>query len=532
MAWLAAYNFDNVGSTTVIDATGNGHDIDLTGSAGVQAIGGRQGGRLGKTGAAMPVLPASLLAVAETDDRTIMFDALVAATTWWVRFEDDGLSSGLWGVLDTDGAGMRGQARRQSDGALAARPVAPPPEPVSPYRNYALTYVRATGVLSIYRDGALIATSGFAPGTQLMTGADRINIAEWSSTTPSIDNLRFADHAADAAEVAALAGQPVEAPPAPVEQASASLPVDFGLAAFATTPPATVSQATGDLPVALALAGAAIGEENEMAPSAVSDVLCSSWATVDDLSATQLTRLTDLGFDAAEINAALLRASELLWAFSGRQWMGPGCEEEADLRSYPPQAGTSTWPYSNSWGSCPCWSYGVWVDNRLYPGPGFYGRHIGRPVAVQLPRQNVTLVTSVLINGEPFVAWSLDAAGWLTRTDGQGWDVCGGETRVTYRFGDPPPAGGRDAAIELGIEILLDRSGSGECRLPPNTVSVTRQGLTMELMSTDRPEFRTALPLVDMWLEAVNPYRRPQAAQVWSPDVPHLTLRRGTTREI
>ena len=77
----------------------------------------------------------------------------------------------------------------------------------------------------------------------------------------------------------------------------------------------------------------------------------------------------------------------------------------------------------------------------------------------------------------------------------------------------------------------MDKINIEECRLPPNTLSVTRHGLTMELMTTDRPEFRTGLLLVDMWLEAVNPYRRPQSSQVWSPDVPRL-MKNGATREV
>lgn len=267
-------------------------------------------------------------------------------------------------------------------------------------------------------------------------------------------------------------------------------------------------------------------------PSPTSAVLCAPWATFDDLSAKQVARLADLGFtDEAEINAGLLRASELLWSFSGRQWLGGGCEEDAVLRSMEPLPGAGTWPYSSTWGRCRCWAYATWSGNIPIAAliPSF--AHVGQPTAVQLPRRPVTAVTSVTVGGDPFAAWVLQPSGWLQRTDGAGWNVCDGDTEVTYTFGDAPPAGGRDAAIELGIEILLDTIGSGECRLPPNTVSVTRQGLTMELMSTDRPEFRTALPLVDMWLEAVNPYRSPQASQVWSPDVPRLT-RAGEVREV
>jgi len=267
-------------------------------------------------------------------------------------------------------------------------------------------------------------------------------------------------------------------------------------------------------------------------PTPTSDVLCSPWATTDDMSAKQLDRLTALGITLDEINAALLRASEMLWAFSGRQWLGGGCEEDAVLRSAEPLPGTGAWPYSSTWGRCQCWAWAPdWsglVSGLRIP---FGGAHIAAPIAVQLPRRPVTGIVEVTVGGDPFVAYVLRPSGWLQRTDGQAWNVCGGDTQVTYTFGDPPPAGGRDAAIELGIEIALDAAGSEECRLPPNTVSVTRQGITMELLTTDRPEFRTGLPLVDMWLEAVNPYRAPQSAQVWSPDVPRLA-RLGATREV
>jgi hypothetical protein len=263
--------------------------------------------------------------------------------------------------------------------------------------------------------------------------------------------------------------------------------------------------------------------------SPTSPVLCSPWATTADIPEAKLTELTDThGFTLDQINAALLRASELLWAFSGRVWLGGGCEEDAVLRSYPPMPGTGIWPYSPSWGRCGCWTNAVWLDGRPYPTP-WTGSHIVVPTSIQLPRNNVTEVVEVTVAGDVFLGWEVAPNGWLARTDGQGWNVCAGDTEVTYRFGDPPPAGGRDAAVEFGIEILLD--GTEECRLPPNVISVTRQGLTMELQSTDRPEFRTGLPIVDMWLEAVNPHRRPQAAQVWSPDVPRL-MKRGATREV
>ncbi len=222
MTWLAGFAFDDIGASTVEDLTGNGHDITLTGTAGAQVADGQTGGALGKTGATMPVAPAGLLAAAQSDDRTVMFDALGNLTTWWVRFQDDGIGSGTWGVLNIGGS-MAVQARNVAN-SLATRPTAAQPE-AAVWHNYAATYERATGQIRIYRDGAVVDTETFAAGTQLSVSADRIDLAEWATAGPAIDNLRFADHCADAAEIAALAGEPVT---------DGALPEITGTAAFTT----------------------------------------------------------------------------------------------------------------------------------------------------------------------------------------------------------------------------------------------------------------------------------------------------------
>jgi hypothetical protein len=542
MALEAAYAFDDVGSTTVLDLSGNGRHITLTGSAGAQVTGGRQGGALAKTGATMPTLPASVVAAFKSDDWAVMFDALGVRQTWWFRCHD-GVSSAVRGILDLDATLMRGQLRTAPGDVLQTRPTAPVPE-VATWRHYALTYERSSGTLSFYRDGLLASSVDLADGTQASTNFTIIDLAEWTTPGPSQDNLRVFSHCPTPAEVLDLQGTPVVASaesamlaaslPSTTLQATASASATATMSATlptATMAASTTSAATITMAGALPRVAADFQiTEVSMAPSPTSDVLCSPWATVNDLTNDKVTELAALGFTDAEINAAFMRASELLWAFSGRQWLGGGCEEDAVLLSMQPVPGTGTWPYSASWGRCGCWAGATVLDGRPYPAP-WQGQHIGRPISLQLPRKPVTSIVSVTVDGVAFIAWTLTPNGWLQRTDGQGWGVCDGDTEVTYQFGDPPPAGGRDAAIELGIEMLLDRAGSDQCRLPPNTVSVTRQGLTMELMTTDRPEFRTALPLVDMWLEAVNPYRRPQAATVWSPDVPGL-MRQGATREV
>lgn len=204
-----AYAFNNVGATTVTDLSGNGRHIDLTGSAGAQVTGGQTGGALGKTGATMPTLPASVLAACQTDDRTLMFDARGNLSTWWVRFNDPVFGSGMWGVLNLGSMAVQARDNTGSHN-LATRPTATAPES-GVWHNYCATYVRSTGIISIYRDGTLAATSSFAAGTQLSTTATSIDVAEWTDTGASVDNLRLLSHALTPSEVAALAGTPVTA---------------------------------------------------------------------------------------------------------------------------------------------------------------------------------------------------------------------------------------------------------------------------------------------------------------------------------
>lgn len=261
MALEAAYNFNDVGSTTVTDYSGNGRHIDLTGSNGAQVTGGSPGGALGKTGATMPVLPASVLAASQTDDRTLMFDALSVQTVWWVRWEKDTISSGTWGVLSIDGTAMLVQARRASDDALATRPSAAPPEAVV-YHNYCATYVRSTGVIAWYRDGTLVDTESFAAGTQLTTNADRINLAEWSTTGPTIDNLRIYSHALSDVEVAAVAGTPVgvtEVTGTAAADLGALVGTVTGVRGVTATTSASLGGLTGTATATRVVAGTALG---------------------------------------------------------------------------------------------------------------------------------------------------------------------------------------------------------------------------------------------------------------------------------
>lgn len=251
-----------------------------------------------------------------------------------------------------------------------------------------------------------------------------------------------------------------------------------------------------------------------------STVLCSSWANTSDVPDRMRAEL--VAMDDAELQQYLTRASEILWALSGRRWYGGGCEETVVLRSTPPPPGTASWPYHRSWSRCSCWGFGTWLDGRLYPARGDYvGSHAQAPIAVRLPRSPVTDIVSVTVDEAAFTAWRLVRSGWLERTDGQPWQVCDDSTEITYRFGTPPPAGGRDSAVELGVELAKSALGL-DCQLPARTTSMTRQGLTVTTLdpSDYLDRGRVGLPGVDLWLSAVNPTSAPQASRVLSPDLP------------
>lgn len=244
-----------------------------------------------------------------------------------------------------------------------------------------------------------------------------------------------------------------------------------------------------------------------MAPAEVSAVLCSPWATPDDVPAT--TRQS-LGLTDDQLQGALLRASEMLWALTGRRWYGGGCTETARLVSRP----TPGAPYSPSWGTCGCWDAPA----------GTWQRHVDEPAVIRLPRSPITAVTSIVEDGVtlPPSAYVAGRSGWVERVDGLRWRVCAADTVITYTHGEPPPAGGRDAAVTLGVEFARDQYGLEGCRLPKRVTSLTRQGVTMSMIDPQDylDQGLTGLVTVDLWIKAVNPDGRPEGGMVLLFDSP------------
>jgi hypothetical protein len=109
-------------------------------------------------------------------------------------------------------------------------------------------------------------------------------------------------------------------------------------------------------------------------------------------------------------------------------------------------------------------------------------------------------VVEVMIDGvvlTPGVDYRLDNLG-LARRGGLSWPKCqnmdhdpteslGDPTDtflVTYRVGEPVPAGGQLAAGTLACELAKQACGDSTCRLPKRAVTVAREGVTITMPNT------------------------------------------------
>lgn len=264
--------------------------------------------------------------------------------------------------------------------------------------------------------------------------------------------------------------------------------------------------------------------------------LASSWVTPDEV----LARPGGSQLDADAAAAAVLPASEILYALSGRQWNGGGAQATIRPTSRPRGGDLAAWQqlaqfgFFPSWGSC----------SGTYPplGVGWlpWG-HEGceRPAQVELGFSPVTAILAVRIDGTliPATEYRLDYGRLLVRTRATtstvptvrwGWPTCQDLTlpdtepntfSVQLLHGSPPPDGGVQAAAVLASEFAKAATGKAH-RLPNRVTSVAREGIT----ATAYDPFNviqlgyTGLPEVDLWLRSVNPSQLRRRAQVWSPE--------------
>lgn len=213
-------------------------------------------------------------------------------------------------------------------------------------------------------------------------------------------------------------------------------------------------------------------------------------------------------------------AVSVLWALSGRQF--GICPVIA--RPCPTACTSTTYDLLGGPGWFPLWDGANWRNVRCgctgkceATGPTVI--HLGSTKG--LPIQEVT---EVRIAGEIMdpSLYSLEG-DLLYRRGGAQWpnqDLTlpldePGTWSVSYTQGNPPPAGTATLVALLAKEFL-DACGGGKCRLPRRVQTVSRQGVTYNMIDpTDiYRDGLTGLPEVDIWIASVNPHRISRAPRV------------------
>lgn len=263
-------------------------------------------------------------------------------------------------------------------------------------------------------------------------------------------------------------------------------------------------------------------------------------------------------YDVQVRASALVAATEILWALSGRVFAGEPMADaftademtELKIAGYTPDCSTILRPCKQHCGTAcdmcgwpgpiagPSW-YTPWMP-YLRDGTWFNAScgscgdlcQCGAPLdELELPGP-VAKVNAVYIDGAVFTEWALYNSDTLVRTDGEDWPGCQhldreltdeGTWAVDYVRGVPVPEGGKRAAGLLACELAKLCTGDKTCRIPANVTSVTRDGVSFTF---DPNEFyaqgKTGIPAIDLWLSAVNPGHMREPSGVYTPQ----TLRR------
>lgn len=234
-------------------------------------------------------------------------------------------------------------------------------------------------------------------------------------------------------------------------------------------------------------------------------------------------------------------ASTWLWRASGRQFPGPAATTVRPVAQCSGHQGIGHGNLADTFNSRGG-TYGWWDQGR---GEGAFEVLLGHTPVRSVDQVIIdgTLFAQIADDGAP--NWRLDDARWLVRCDGNawpGWQDWGHESgltasgdrsntwEVTLTWGEDPPPDGAYAAQILAGELALAANQSGECRLPRNVQSVTRQGTSMLMMDPGAllAGNRWGIPEIDFFVTSANPNGLQQPATMTSPDIGRAVRRAGT----
>lgn len=204
-------------------------------------------------------------------------------------------------------------------------------------------------------------------------------------------------------------------------------------------------------------------------------------------------------------------AVHVLWALSGRQFGEcPVLARPCPVTCAVP--GTVAWSFPSPW--LVIWDGGNWRNIACgcggrcdYRAPNVV--HLASRVA--LP---ITAIESVVIEGTVLPDDQYKLEGDLLYRIGADWPSqnlsaeldAPGTWSVTYLRGNPPPPG-TDVLVGLLAKEFLSACRGGKCRLPRRVRSVTRNGVSYDMIDpTDiYRERKTGISEIDLWLSSVNP---------------------------
>lgn len=208
-------------------------------------------------------------------------------------------------------------------------------------------------------------------------------------------------------------------------------------------------------------------------------------------------------------------AVAVLWALSGRQFgvcpvLARPCRQPCHglLNDY----GYAAPSFGTPW--LPVWDGTNWRNISCGCGPkcSWVSPNVVHLVSSGQPIQSIE---EVVIAGEVLDPSQYRLEGDLLYRVGADWphqDLTKpldepGTWSVTYLRGNPPPPGTAKLVGLLAQEFLAACRG-GKCRLPRRVRSVTRQGVSYDMIDpTDiYAAGKTGIPEIDLWLAAVNPH--------------------------
>lgn len=266
---------------------------------------------------------------------------------------------------------------------------------------------------------------------------------------------------------------------------------------------------------------------------------CRAWTTE-----VAVAECCGVESDTAALIGPVLAASETLYALSAKKYSGT-CAQR--VRPCGDGGGCE-----GPWGVwLPSGQWGPGVDFGVYGSWPTGGRPCGCSPLSRVPLAGfATDILEVTIDGVVLDEdeYRLDEHRYLTRMrdadgDRQWWPGCqdldrdhteDGTFSVVYEYGIDPPVAGQMAATELACAIFQTCPGSGggvaaeDCPLPNGVTRIVREGIEIDLdafkgFAVIDGVWRSGLPLVDMFLNTVNPTgRRRRRSTVWSPDIARM----------